>query len=96
MFYLLNAFIGFSFVDGVVGAKEIAIVHTIFNLSTSIVLLPFIKVLEKLAYLIVKDKEGEGNKDNIEEQFKLLDERFLQSPSLQLKSAESLQTAWAR
>ena len=63
------------------GAKEIAIVHTIFNLSTSIVLLPFIKVLEKLAYLTVKDKEGEGNKDNIEEQFKLLDERFLQSPS---------------
>ena len=90
VFYLLNAFIGFSFVDGVVGAKEIAIVHTIFNLSTSIVLLPFIKVLEKLAYLTVKDKEGEGNKDNIEEQFKLLDERFLQSPSFAVEKCREL------
>ena len=90
VFYLLNAFIGFSFVDGVVGAKEIAIVHTIFNLSTSIILLPFIKVLEKLAYLTVKDKEGEGNKDNIEEQFKLLDERFLQSPSFAVEKCREL------
>ncbi|MFQ9841973.1 MAG: Na/Pi cotransporter family protein [Ruminococcus sp.] len=90
VFYLLNVFIGFSFVDGVVGAKEIAIVHTIFNLSTSIVLLPFIKVLEKLAYLTVKDKEGEGNKDNIEEQFKLLDERFLQSPSFAVEKCREL------
>ena len=90
VFYLFNAFIGFSFVDGVVGAKEIAIVHTIFNLSTSIVLLPFIKVLEKLAYLTVKDKEGEGNKDNIEEQFKLLDERFLQSPSFAVEKCREL------
>ena len=90
VFYLLNAFIGFSFVDGVVGAKEIAIVHTIFNLSTSIILLPFIKVLEKLAYLTVKDKEGEENKNNIEEQFKLLDERFLQSPSFAVEKCREL------
>lgn len=96
VFYLLNAFIGFSFVDGVVGAKEIAIVHTIFNLSTSIILLPFIKVLEKLAYLTVKDKEGEGNKDNIEEQFKLLDERFLQSPSFAVEKCRELTNRMGR
>ena len=53
-------------------------------------LLPFIKVLEKLAYLTVKDKEGEGNKDNIEEQFKLLDERFLQSPSFAVEKCREL------
>lgn len=96
VFYLLNAFIGFSFVDGVVGAKEIAIVHTIFNLSTSIILLPFIKVLEKLAYLTVKDKEGREIRTISKSSSSFLTKDFSSHRLLQLKSAESLQTAWAR
>ncbi|WP_295211013.1 Na/Pi cotransporter family protein [Ruminococcus sp.] len=90
IFYIANALIGFSFIDGVVGAKEIAIVHTIFNLSTTIVLLPFIKVLEKLAYLTIKDGEGEGQNNDMEAQFRLLDDRFLQSPTFAVEKCREL------
>ena len=34
VFYIANAIIGFSFVDNTVGTVEIAIVHSIFNIST--------------------------------------------------------------
>ncbi len=86
-FYGLNAIIGFSFIDDTVGAANIAIVHTIFNFSTTLVLLPFIKQLEKLAYMTIKDNsEPKGGKDN----FRLLDERFLQSPSFAIEQCRSV------
>ncbi len=75
IFYALNAIIDFKFMGDSVNAVSIAVVHTLFNLITTSVLLPFTKQLERLAKLTVKD-DDEGNND-----FALLDERFLQSPS---------------
>lgn len=75
LFYALNAIINFSFLDGPIDAVNIAIIHTTFNLITTSVLLPFSKQLEKLACLTVKDATDSSN------EFALLDERFLQSPS---------------
>lgn len=89
IFYTLNFFIDFSFIDSTVGAKEIAIVHSIFNISTTMVLLPCTKLLEKLAYLTIKDKPGEKKVD-IEQQFRILDERFLQSPAFAIEKCRDL------
>lgn len=89
VFYIANALLHFSFIDDVVGASNIAIVHTIFNMSTTIVLLPFTKVLEKLAYLTIRDDKKE-NINNIDQQFRLLDDRFLQSPSFAIEKCRDL------
>ncbi len=89
VFYLANAIVDFSFISDVVGAKEIAVVHTIFNFSTTIVLLPFIKALEKLAYFTVRDGECEG-KEDMEQQFRILDDRFLQSPAFAIEKCRDL------
>ncbi len=75
VFYVLNAMIKFEFMDDSVTTLGIAVVHTCFNLITTTCLLPFTKQLERLAILTVKDDEEQGN------DFALLDERFLQSPS---------------
>lgn len=88
-FYGLNAIFGFSFVDDTVGAANIAVVHTIFNFSTTILLLPFIRLLEKLAYLTVREQKEEQTVDP-DEQFKLLDERFLQSPSFAIEQCRTV------
>lgn len=88
-FYVLNAIFDFSFINSAVGAGDIAIVHSIFNVSTTLILLPFIKVLEKLAYLTVRDEKNESS-DTIEQQFRLLDERFLQSPSFAIEKCRDL------
>ncbi|MGN0595614.1 MAG: Na/Pi cotransporter family protein [Hominimerdicola sp.] len=89
VFYTLNSFLNFSFVDGVVGAQQIAIVHTIFNLSATLVLLPCTKLLEKLAYLTIKENPDEKAVD-IDQQFRLLDERFLQSPGFAIEKCRDL------
>lgn len=88
VFYGLNAIIGFSFVEDTVGAANIAIVHTIFNFTTTIILLPFINKLEKLAYLTIR--EDKEKKENPAEQFRLLDDRFLHSPSFAIEQCRNV------
>ena len=75
VFYLLHAFFRFDFVDSPIGALGIAVVHTLFNVINTLILLPFSKQLEKLAKATIRDK-------NTEEV--LLDERLLQSPAFAL------------
>ena len=84
VYYSLNAFIHFSFADQTVNAVGIAIVHTIFNLSTTLVLLPFARVLERLSFLTIKEKDEE------KEHIHLLDERFLTSPSFAVEQCRTV------
>ena len=74
-FYILNAIFHFEFVTETVGVAGIALIHSIFNLVTTLVLLPFIHGLEKLAYLTIPESEEE--KSAKEDVFAVLDERFL-------------------
>ncbi len=46
-----------------VSVWSIAIFHTLFNIVTTAILLPFSKLFEKVAYLIIKDKKDE--KDSV-------------------------------
>ena len=50
-----NAVIGFDFMDKAVAPQNIAVVHSIFNVSATLCLLPFYKQLELFATVIVKD-----------------------------------------
>ena len=76
-FYGLNAVFHFSFFDHPANTFGIAVVHTIFNIITTAVLLPFSRVLEKLAIMTVPDDPNEGK-----EKHALLDERLLSTPSV--------------
>ena len=76
-FYGLNAVIGFSFFNKTANTFGIAIVHTVFNLVTTAILLPFNRVLERLAIMTVPDSPTDSG-----EQHSLLDERLLTTPSV--------------
>ena len=76
-FYGLNAIIGFSFFNETANTFGIAIVHTVFNLVTTAILLPFNRVLERLAIMTVPDSPTDSG-----EQHSLLDERLLTTPSV--------------
>ena len=96
VFYFgLNALIGFSFSDDTVGGAQIALVHSIFNISTTLILLPFIRVLEKLAYLTIPVSEKE--KQAVEDmEFQVLDDRFLQTPAFAIEQCRSLANQMAQ
>ncbi len=82
VFYSLNAVLHFTFVNDTVTAWGIAVVHSVFNLTATAVLLPFANVLEKLAIATIPD-------DAKQESFALLDERLLNTPSVAVERARS-------
>lgn len=83
LFYIINAFVDFSFMGDTVNAVNIAVVHTLFNVFTTALFLPFTKVLEKLAKLTIKD----GDKGDM---FSILDEKYFQNPQYALDQSTSL------
>lgn len=81
-FYGLNALFHFSFFHQTANTFGIAIVHTLFNVITTALLLPFNRLLEKLAILTVPDEAADAP-----EQHALLDERLLATPSVAVNRA---------
>lgn len=79
LFYTLNVFFNFSFLGHSAGAADIAIIHSAFNIAATLLLLPFSKGLVKLAELTIKCDDEQTEEDM---EFKLLDERFLNNPSI--------------
>jgi len=79
LFYTLNLAIGFSFVSAPVTPVGIAVVHTIFNVLSTAIMLPFVRLLEKLAYLTIPGDKGET------ERFQMLDERLFVTPPVAIE-----------
>lgn len=88
-FYGLDLIFRFPFIDEAINAVGIPAVHSIFNVTTVLVLLPFSKQLGKLATLTVRDKKTD-------EDMPLLDERLLSSPSFALEQCKNVVFDMAR
>ena len=91
LFYAINAFVDFAFIDDAVTPVGIAIVHTIFNVVATTLLMPFTNLLEKLAYITIRDGKKEGEDD-----FQLLDPRFLATPSFAIDQCRNLSLKMAQ
>lgn len=89
VFYLLNAVWGFAFMQEAADSAGIALVHTIFNLSATILLLPFADLLEKLSFRIIKPDAEEERQGLERELFSRMDERFLDAPAFALEQVYS-------
>lgn len=82
VYYILNMIFNFAFSGEAIAPAGIAIVHSIFNIATTMILFPFSKQLEKLAVKTVKDK------DNVSKET-FLDDRLLNSPSLAISECRN-------
>lgn len=92
VFYALNAVIHFSFLNLTAQEFGIAVIHTTFNIVTTAYLLPLRKVLEKLAYATIKldDNEKRIMDSRSGNEFALLDDRFLEAPSLAVEHCKQV------
>ncbi len=86
IFYLLHSIIGFEFMAERATAVNIAVVHTLFNVLSTVILLPFCKAFEKLAIATVKAKKEEKETDV----FDTLDDRFLSVPTFAVEKCKEL------
>ena len=91
VFYTINAFHPFEFLNQPATAMGIAVFHTVFNLITTAVLLPNRKLLLKLAYATVRGGEEKDERNEVQKKYLArLDERFLSNPSLALEQAAAV------
>ncbi|MDD2954682.1 MAG: Na/Pi cotransporter family protein [Oscillospiraceae bacterium] len=82
--YSVKAIWGFSFWDDPITRGGIANFHTLFNITVTLLFIPFHKILEKLATWTVRRSDvSDGGDDSTS----ILDERFLVSPGLALGQA---------
>ena len=74
LFFGLHAIFKFTFVDDAIGPVQIALCHSIFNVFTTVILLPASKLLVKIAERVIPDKGAD-------EKYTLIDDRLLNTPS---------------
>ena len=79
VFYGLNSFLHFSFLENTAGAADIAVIHSLFNIGCTMVLYPFSGMLVKLAELSIPNGE-EKSVSSRPAALQTLDERFLDRP----------------
>lgn len=84
VFYLLNSFLHFSFMQEQATAFSIALFHTVFNIISTILLIPFCSLIEKLTILTIRGKQSG---DDV---FFTLDERFLSIPAFAVEKCRLL------
>lgn len=89
VYFLLDSILNFAFTDMAIDPAGIAIVHSVFNVATTVLLFPFSKLLEKLAVKTIKDKANK-NKGVF------LDERLLATPSLAVAQCREYTSQMAR
>ena len=78
--------LGLDFLNASVNVWSISIFHTLFNVITTFILLPFSKWIEKLAYVLLKDK-------NTEIEVAFIDPILIhQSPSVAISECANLTT----
>lgn len=94
VFYAINAVIPFGFLQDAATPVGIATVHSVFNVTATILWFPFTKFLVKLATISVKEEEQEEiiGEDRA---LNLLDVRFLDTPSVAVEQSRNVAVTMA-
>lgn len=83
VFYSINTFVNFAFLQDAANAAGIAVIHSSFNICATIVLFPFSNKLVRLAEITIPDKKNKAEiiqRDSIS-----IDERFLERPAFAMQ-----------
>ncbi len=83
-YYILDAIIGFGLNSVTANMWDIAIIHTVFKIIAVVLMFPFTKLLEKLAFVSVPEK----SKKKKDEDGIVLDERLFITPAVAVEQAE--------
>lgn len=89
LFYGADAIFNFAFKDESVSPIMIAVCHSIFNVFTTLVLLPFSKYLVVIAEKFIKDK-------GVVEENTFFDDRLLKTPSFAISECKNLTIKMAK
>ncbi len=89
LFYGIGAFFPWEFLNDTANSMNIAVIHTCFNVAATAVLLPFNKLLEKLAYLTIPAEP-------VHQAPVLLDERLIATPAVAVQRSMEISVKMAQ
>lgn len=88
LFYMINAAVHFPFMAQMATPATIAITHSVFNITATLVWLPFSNLLVKLACLTIRDdKVDEISRED--QEFMILESRFLEKPAFAVEQGRN-------
>lgn len=96
VFYTVNSFLHFAFMNEPISALGVAVVHSAFNIAACIILLPFSRLLVKLVYITVPDRAKSERLSPEETELRTLDPRFLDTPGLAIERSRHVAVTMAR
>lgn len=88
LYFALHALMKLSFIEKSIDPVGIALFHSIFNIATTVLLLPFSKLLVAIASKAIKTEP--------EQQTAYLDERLFATPSIAVSECDKLSSEMAR
>ena len=88
-FYVIHAIVDFGFMYEMAAPTDIATVHTIFNITATVILLPFSKQLVKLACISIPDEEVVVEETHAQKVLSILEPRFLEMPSFAIEQSKN-------
>lgn len=88
LFYTLNAFLHFAFLQHQAGMAGVAMVHTMINLVATPLFVPISGILVKLAEKTIPVDEKEKKEAEKKKNIAILDPRFLHTPSFAVAQAK--------
>ena len=88
VFYSINHFVHFSFMDRTMTTVSIAFVNSLFRVATVAVLFPFIRFLEKMVCAIFKEVVDEEDKDIVKSVYLMTD--LLLIPTVAIEQAKTV------
>lgn len=91
--YTYQSLIGFTFWEDTIDMGQIANFHTIFNVVSTIILFPFINLIEKLTMITIKDKKEKEDEDDESDYLSvlnILDERVVNMPNIAITNSSNV------
>lgn len=89
VFYLLNSVVHFPFMEAMATPAAIAVTHSIFNVTATLIWFPFSNVLVKLACLTIRDSEQDVEAAKEDREFLILESRFLEKPAFAVEQGRT-------
>ncbi len=85
VYSIINAIVTLPFDNIQASAFTIAVTHTVFNILAVSIMMPCTRLLEKLAVLLIPDREDDKN-----EKVVLLDERLMATPAVAIERCRNV------
>lgn len=89
VFYILNAAVQFPFMNAMATPAAIAVTHSVFNVTATLLLLPFSNLLVKLACMTIRDSSEDVEAAKEDQEFLILESRFLEKPAFAVEQGRT-------